>query len=86
MLCAMNLSDHVKQMGGAGTIGCPVLAELAQKAECSAATLYMIARGHKTPGAKLARRIADATSGAVTLHELRSDVFPPPPADEREVA
>ena len=78
----MNLSDHVKQMGGAGTIGCPILAELAQKAECSAGTLYMIARGHKTPGAKLARRIADATNGAVTLHELRADIFSPPASEQ----
>lgn len=86
MLCAMNLSDHVKQQGGTGTIGCSVLAELAHKAECSAATLYMIARRHKSPGPKLARRISDATHGAVTLHELRSDIFPAPTAQQGEAA
>lgn len=71
----MNLSDYAAKLGGTGTIGCPVLASIAVKAECSAATLYMIAKGHKQASAKLANRIELACGGEVTRHDLRPDIF-----------
>ncbi|MBB4126252.1 hypothetical protein GGR77_001542 [Xanthomonas translucens] len=74
----MKLIDYVMQKGGTGTLTCPVVAKVAADARCSTGTLYMIARGHKTPGARLAGRIADATANAVTRHDLLPDVFPGP--------
>ena len=71
----MNLSDYAMKQEGTSTIGCPVLASIAVKAECSAATLYMIAKGHKQASAKLAVRIELACSGEVTRHDLRPDIF-----------
>lgn len=76
----MNLSQYVKAQGGSATRGCEVLASLASTAGCSVGTLYMIVLGHKTPSAKLAGRISDATAGAVSRHTLLPDVFSPPPA------
>jgi DNA-binding transcriptional regulator YdaS (Cro superfamily) len=82
MIGAMNLSDYIVTQGGTATLGCAVLAAIAVKAECSAGTLYMIAKGHKTASAKLANRIEQATGGAVTRHDLRPDVFGPAPEAE----
>lgn len=73
----MNLIAQALMEGGTGKIECPVLAAIAQRAECSAGTLYMIARGHKTASAKLSLRIEQATGGKVTRHDLRPDVFGP---------
>ena len=39
------------------------------------AYLYQIAAGHRKPSAALARKIHEATSGAVSLHSLRPDVW-----------
>lgn len=78
----MNLSDHIIEQGGTSTLGCSVLAAIATKAECSAGTLYMIAKGHKTASPKLANRIEEATGGAVSRHDLRPDVFGPAPKGE----
>ena len=75
----MQLLDYLKEHG-TGTPSCPALAETAAKAECSEATLYQIALGHKPAGWKLAQKIEDATAGAVTRHDLRPEVFGPAPA------
>jgi DNA-binding transcriptional regulator YdaS (Cro superfamily) len=80
----MNLSDYSCGEGGSGTIACPVLAKVAAAAGCSPATLYMIAKGHKSASAKLAARIQQATGLAVTVHDLRPDVFGPPPSQAEE--
>ncbi len=71
----MNLTDYAISKGGTAKIGCPVLGSTASTARCSAATLYMIARGHKTVSARLAVRIADATDNAVSAADLRPDLF-----------
>jgi DNA-binding transcriptional regulator YdaS (Cro superfamily) len=39
------------------------------------AYLYQIATGRRKPSAQLARRIHEATQGAVTLESLRPDVW-----------
>ncbi|WP_445327379.1 transcriptional regulator [Xanthomonas arboricola] len=77
----MNLSDYSCGEGGSGTIACPVLAKVAASAGCSPGTLYMIAKGHKKASAKLAVRIQQATASQVSVHDLRPDVFGPPPAN-----
>lgn len=71
----MNLTDYAISKGGTAKIGCPVLASTATTARCSAATLYMIARGHKAVSARLAVRIAAATDNAVAAADLRPDLF-----------
>jgi len=76
----MNLQTYCTDNGGTGLRGCPVLAQVASAAECSADTLYMIAKGHKKAGAKLAGALEQATDGAVTRYELRPDVFGESPA------
>jgi hypothetical protein len=38
-------------------------------------TLYMIARGHKLPGARLCSRLEAYTNGTVKREELRPDIF-----------
>lgn len=76
MIDAMNLTDYVRDLDGQATLRCPVLARIAHDADCSPATLYMIARGHKLAGPKLAGKIEEATCGAVTRHDLRPDYFP----------
>lgn len=80
MMLGMNLSEHIKTEGGTGTASCPVLAAIAGRAGCSAGTLYMISLGHKKPSGVLSRSISDATQGAVSVHELRPDVFGAAPA------
>lgn len=72
----MKLNDYAIRAGGTCTPSCPVLATLASGAGCSRATLYMIAKGHKVPSARLAGRIADATENEVTRRDLLPDVFP----------
>ena len=71
----MELLHYVRQAGGTGTLGCPVLASLAGQCACSYRTLYMIALGHKKAGPLLARRIAKVTNGSVSEGSLRPDVF-----------
>lgn len=79
----MNLQTYCLQNGGTAIRGCPVLERIAASAKkCSPETLYMIAKGHKRPGPKMAGRIEAATDGAVTRYELRPDVFGALPADE----
>lgn len=53
------------------------LNRVATAAKASPYTLYMIALGHKLPSAAMARRIADATAGEVTVNHLRPDIFGP---------
>lgn len=69
----MNLPDFIASQGGTGTIGCPVLAQIARLAGCKSSTLYMISLGHKQPSWRLAASISRATGGSVTLQDLRSD-------------
>lgn len=78
----MKLTDYAVRGGGTCTPSCPVLASLASEAGCSRATLYMIAKGHKAPSARLAGRIADATANEVTRHDLLPEVFPALGGDE----
>jgi len=75
----MNLRAYAISQGGTSTTGCPVLTEIAQRAACSVLTLYQISRGHKLPSAKMARRLDEASNGAVSRHELRPDIFGPVP-------
>lgn len=72
---AMNMTQHILDLGGTAKLGCSVIASLASTSQCSAATLYMIALGHKQAGPLLARRIEAATEGKVTIHDLRPDIF-----------
>jgi hypothetical protein len=76
----MNLIDYAISQGGYGTPSCPVMRRLAHQTGCALRTLYMIARGHKLPGARLCRRIELATAGAVRRESLRPDVFGPAPS------
>lgn len=71
----MDLIAYALKKEGTGTLLCPVLAQVANAAECSVGTLYMIAKGHKLAGPKLASRIEAATGGEVTRQVLRPDVF-----------
>lgn len=48
---------------------------LAEAAETEVIYLIQIAGGHSTPSPKLAKRIEEASKGAVTRAELRPDVF-----------
>lgn len=73
----MNLTNYATTKGGTGTLKCPVLDSVAQKAGCSAGTLYQIALGLRKPSAKLANDIHRATRGKVSRGELRPDVFGP---------
>lgn len=82
---AMNILDYVAAHDGTGKRDCPVIQSTAERAGCSAGTLYMIAMGHKRPSALLAGALEQATYGAVTRQELRPDVFGEPPA-KSEVA
>lgn len=77
---AMNLIDYAISQGGYGTPSCPVMRRLAHQTGCALRTLYLIARGHKLPGARLCRRIELATAGAVRRESLRPDVFGPAPS------
>lgn len=58
-----------------------MIAALAGSAQCNRGTLYMIAKGHKKPGPKLAHRLEFATGGKVSRQNLRPDIFGPTPAD-----
>lgn len=80
MFGLMDLITFATEQGGTAKIRCPVFASVAQDAECSPATLYMIALGHKQASPQLAARIDEATAGLVSRHELRPDVFGPIPA------
>lgn len=82
MLGAMNLTDYIQTKGGTAKASCPVIAEIAGLAGCSASTLYMIAGGHKKASAILAGRISDATGDEVTRQDLRPDVFGAPANDQ----
>jgi len=48
---------------------------LATAAGTNAAYLYQIASGRRKPSAALAKKIHEATNGAVSLHSLRPDVW-----------
>jgi DNA-binding transcriptional regulator YdaS (Cro superfamily) len=80
----MNLQTYCEKNGGTALRGCPVLDRVAAAAGCSAATLYMIAKGHKNASAILAGRIEQATEGEVTRYDLRPDVFGGPPTKPAE--
>jgi len=70
----MDILTFVKATG-TGTINCPVIASVAERAGCSHRTLYMIATGHKRASALMARKIERATDGVVPAASLRPDVF-----------
>jgi DNA-binding transcriptional regulator YdaS (Cro superfamily) len=74
----MNLTDYLQARGGLATLTCPFLHKLATRAKCAPTTLYMVARGYKTAGPKLAGRIELATGGQVARQDLRPDLFGTP--------
>ncbi|MCI1050038.1 helix-turn-helix domain-containing protein [Stenotrophomonas maltophilia] len=83
----MNLIDFCTYQGGTGAPSCPVLRRMAARTGVAIRTLYMIARGHKLPGARLCSRLEAYTNGAVRREDLRPDIFrgeklplPTPPA------
>lgn len=84
----MDLSAYALSKGGTGTISCRVLGQIASAMQpaCSAATLYMISKGHKKASALLARRIETATNGGVTGYDLRPDIFSQPDQKRRKAA
>jgi len=82
----MNLRSYCLTHGGTAKRGCPVIEQLAVKAECSAGTLYMITTDNKKAGPKLANAIERVTEGAVTRYELREDIFGTDPAKQGETA
>lgn len=69
------LSKYIASLGSRGVLKCPIVASLAKASGCGPGTLYMIARKHKQPSARLARRIEKATNGYVTAASLRPDIF-----------
>lgn len=73
----MDLKSYVLDRGGTAKLGCSQLAYIAGRADCSPATLYMIATGNKKAGPKLAAAIELATSGSVLRCDLRPDIFGP---------
>lgn len=82
----MDLQTYCKENGGTALRGCPILDRVAARAECSAATLYMIAKGHKNASAILSGKIEAATDGKVTRCDLRPDVFGAAPVGQGEAA
>jgi DNA-binding transcriptional regulator YdaS (Cro superfamily) len=78
----MDLTAYALEKGGTGTLLCPVLAQVAKDAGCSVGTLYMIAKGHKTAGPKLALSVEEATEQRVSRRDLRPDLFGEPEPDD----
>jgi DNA-binding transcriptional regulator YdaS (Cro superfamily) len=66
MIVGMKLSDFLEQADQS---------LLASKAGTSRAYLYQIATGRRQASPKLARKIHEATAGAVGLADLRPDVW-----------
>ncbi|WP_420465586.1 transcriptional regulator [Panacagrimonas sp.] len=71
----MTLKDFWESLDGAGKEA------LASSCESTANYLYLIALGHKKAGHQLAQRIEKATSGQVSRHDLRSDIYGPAPRE-----
>jgi hypothetical protein len=80
----MDLIAYALKKEGTGTLLCPVLAQVAKDAECSVGTLYMIAKGHKLAGPKLASRIEEATSRRGHAPGLCVPTCSGPPPDSTE--
>lgn len=71
----MNLTDYIAAKGGTGTLTCPVIAELAEKAGYSAEYLYLVVLGHKAAGHKLCNALEEATAGEFKREDQRPDIF-----------
>lgn len=56
----------------------------AARVERSPGYLQLVAGGFRRASPALANVIANKTDGKVTPHELRPDIFGPPPAQPRE--
>lgn len=65
----MKLKDYL------ATLSADQKRELATAASTEVIYLIQIAGGHSSPSPKLAKRIEEATKGAVTREDLRPDVF-----------
>ncbi len=74
-LPGMNLTDYAISKGGTGTLKCPVLATVAEKAGCHVGTLYQIALNKRKPSYRLANKIHEATRGRVSRTELLPAAF-----------
>lgn len=68
----MKLSDYLRKLTPAAR------ETFAKRSETKVAYLYQVAGGHRSCGPKLAVRIEQASRGAVTKQELRSDLFGKP--------
>lgn len=71
----MRLTDFCKSKGETGTPSCPVLIRMAKCTAITSRTLYMVARGHIAPSARLCKRVEAYTEGAVSGGDLRPDIF-----------
>lgn len=65
----MNLKTYLEPLS------IPERAEFAARAGTSPLYVYMLATGRKRPGPKICKALRDASSGAVTLAELRPDLW-----------
>ena len=70
----MLLSQHLRELDKDGR------EQLAARVDSSSGYLYLLAGGHRKASPTLARKIEEATGGAVTRHELRPDIFDAPAA------
>lgn len=82
----MDIRAYIESKGGTAKRDCPILAQLATAAECSAETLYMITLGHKKASALLSGRISRASGGDIAPGDIREDIFGPPPVKQGEAA
>jgi hypothetical protein len=59
---------------------------VAAKAGTSVDYLWQISGGHRKPSVALSRRLVDASDGALTLYELRPDIFDHPSKSQTNAA
>lgn len=65
----MNLKDYWQSLDSEGKEA------LAAAAKIKKAYLAQIVCGFRQPSGQVARRLSEATDGAVSVHELRPDIF-----------
>lgn len=84
----MNLRSYLESRDGRVLRSGHALVDLAAKAKVSPYYLYMLALGHKRAGWEVAQRLAAASDGAISVQEIRPDVFgqAPTPTETREGA
>lgn len=65
----MDIKKYFTQIGSLG------VRALAAKADCAYVYLYQIRSGHRKASPGMARRIAEASAGNLTLHDIRPDIW-----------